>query len=77
MRLYMYGKDRIMSIENEVELTCEDFIEYKIAGSYTMCFNNLFINYPPNVYSKIDDEYRLVREKWSVDEYIRKNRWEL
>lgn len=70
-------KDRIMSIENEVELTCEDFIEYKIAGSYTMCFNNLFINYPPNVYSKIDDEYRLVREKWSVDEYIRKNRWEL
>ena len=70
-------KDRIMSLEDEMELSCGDFIEYKIMGSYTMCFNNLFINYLPNVYSKIGDEYTLVREKWSVDEYIRKNRWVL
>ena len=70
-------KDRIMSLEDEMDLSCGDFIEYKIMGSYTMCFNNLFINYLPNVYSKIGDEYTLVREKWSVDEYIRKNRWEL
>ena len=70
-------KDRIMSIENAAELTCGDYIEYNIVGSYTMGFNNLFINYPPTVYSKINDEYILVREKWSVDEYLRKNRWKL
>ena len=70
-------KDRIMSAENATELTCGDYIEYKIVGSYTMGFNNLFINYPPNVYSKVSEEYVLVREKWGVDEYLRKNRWEL
>ena len=70
-------KDRIMSTENATELTFGDYIEYKIVGSYTMGFNNLFINYPPNVYSKVSEEYVLVREKWGADEYLRKNRWEL
>ena len=70
-------KDRVMTLEDSLEFSCDDLIEYKIVGSYTMGFNNLFINFLPNVYSQIDDEFILVREKWGSDEFVRKNRWML
>lgn len=69
--------DRIMLLNNEIELLPGDRVEYKIVGSYTMGFSNLFINYLPNVYSNVGGNYILVRERWGVDEFIRKNRWEL
>lgn len=68
-------KDRIMEIE-DAELKIGDRIEYDVVGSYTMCFNSLFITYLPKVYSMIsNNKYILVRDKWSVEEYIQKNRW--
>ncbi len=68
-------KDRIMDIETP-ELKMGDLIKYNIAGSYTMCFNSLFISYLPRVYSKLDNgRYVLVREKWSTDEFLQKCRW--
>ena len=70
-------KDRIMSIENGTELTAGDFIEYKTVGSYTMGFNNMFICSLPTVYSKYGNTYILVREKWGIDEFLKKNRWEI
>ena len=69
-------KDRIMTLENDTEFSCGDYIEYQIKGSYSMCFNNLFISYLPNVYSKVNGHYVCVREKWGVSEVLRKNRWE-
>ena len=58
------------------ELKMGDLIKYNIAGSYTMCFNSLFISYLPRVYSKLDNgRYVLVREKWSTDEFLQKCRW--
>lgn len=69
-------KDRIMTICDS-RLQVDDWIEYKIVGSYTMCFNPLFISYLPRVYSKISDDcYVMARDKWSVNEYIQKCRWE-
>ncbi len=70
-------KDRIMSIvDNELEI--DDMILYDIVGSYTLCFNPLFISYLPCVYSKQSDrDYVVVREAWGVEEYLQKNRWDL
>lgn len=68
-------KDRIMEYSG-TRLEIGDRIEFEKVGSYTMCFNSLFITYLPTVYSKIDSEYVIVREKWNVEEYIQKSRWE-
>lgn len=65
--------DRLMKIKDAKELREDDYILYKIVGSYTMCFNPLFIEYFPNVYVISEDgESRLVREKWTVKEYCQK-----
>lgn len=65
--------DRLMKINGAKELREDDYILYKIVGSYTMCFNPLFIEYFPNVYVISEDgENRLVREKWTVKEYCQK-----
>lgn len=65
--------DRMMKIKNEKELKENDYILYKIVGSYTMCFNPLFIEYFPNVYAISErGECQLVREKWTVKEYCQK-----
>ena len=67
--------DRIMKI-SEPEFEIGDMIEYNIVGSYSMCFNSLFISYLPYVYSLGSDNlYRIVRIKWGVKEYIQGNRW--
>lgn len=68
-------KDRLFTLENETELEIGDSIELKISGSYTMCFNNLFISYLPTVYSFVNDEFVLVRKKWEVNEFVQGNRW--
>lgn len=68
-------KDRIMEI-NDVLIETGDRIEYKIVGSYSMCFNALFISYLPNVYSKTSSgTYKIVRNKWGIKEYIQGSRW--
>lgn len=68
-------KDRFMTINDTHELSEGDQIEYCFVGSYTMCFNSLFISYLPRVYAKKEEAYILVRDKWSVKEYLQKNRW--
>ena len=67
-------KDRIMNT-SDTDLQVGDRICYDIVGSYTMCFNPLFITYLPRVYSLVDNSYELIREKWGVTEYIQKCRW--
>ncbi len=68
-------KDRMMYVD-ESEFQLGDTIEYQIVGSYTVSFNPLFILYLPRIYSKIQDDYVVIRDKWDVDEYIQKSRWE-
>lgn len=65
--------DRIMTLKDEVELKEGNYLIYDCAGSYTMCFNPLFIEYLPTVFLKDGDEYLCIREKWGADEYLQKN----
>lgn len=68
-------KDRIMEA-NDTLLEIGDIIEYKVVGSYTMCFIPLFITYLPCIYSKTySGDYIEVRKKWGVNEYIQGSRW--
>lgn len=69
--------DRIMQLQNAPRLQENDYILYKIVGSYTMCFNPLFIEYFPRVYAvDADGTPRLVREQWGVEEYCQNCFWE-
>ncbi|MDD2476747.1 MAG: hypothetical protein PHI32_12660 [Dysgonamonadaceae bacterium] len=54
--------DRFLNMENAVELEIGDIIEFKKCGSYTMCYNSCFINFPPAVYVRKDEKYEKVRE---------------
>lgn len=65
--------DRIIKLEDEPELTAGDKIIYHTEGSYTMCFNSLFIEYLPYVYAEEKEHFKMVRDKWGIDEYIQKN----
>ena len=67
--------DRIMTLSDAPMLSVGDYILYSLVGSYTMCFNSLFIEYLPPVYIKKEDGYMLVREKWGIDEYLQKNNY--
>jgi diaminopimelate decarboxylase len=55
--------DRIMNLENHVELSKGDCLWVENAGAYTMSFNNCFINVPPYIYEYMSDKYTLVRDK--------------
>ncbi len=67
--------DRFMSIQENRELFCGDQVVFRTVGSYTMCFNPLFIKYLPRVFIKNGENYTLVRDAWSVDEYLQKCIW--
>jgi diaminopimelate decarboxylase len=67
--------DRFMEVVNESQFTIGDKIHFHNVGSYTMCFNSLFIRYLPRVYVKKDGEYQEVRKQWGIEEYIQKNIW--
>lgn len=65
--------DRLFVIENKPLLKVGDRIIYKNVGAYTMCLTPMFIRYIPNVYVLENGDYKLVREKWTANEYIKKS----
>ena len=66
--------DKIFSITNEHLLSVGDIIIYKNVGAYTMCLSPLFIRYFPNIYLYKNDEYSLIRDRWTAKEYIQKSK---
>lgn len=66
-------EDRITTIKNDLELNVGDGIIFKKAGSYTVSFNSLFIDFFPKVYLKKENEIYVVRDKWTVNEFMQKN----
>lgn len=62
--------DHFFLLENFPLLERGDEITYEKVGSYTMCFNALFIHYFPDVYVKKGDQKKLVRKRWGVSEYL-------
>ena len=66
--------DRLFTLENKPLLSVGDRILYHNVGAYTMCLSPLFIRYIPNIYAWENGEYKMVREKWTAQEYIQKSK---
>ena len=62
--------DRLFTYENQPELVPGDHIIYENVGGYTMSLNPLFIRYFPAVYVRNGDEMKMVRKKWTPEEYV-------
>jgi diaminopimelate decarboxylase len=62
--------DRLFTYENQPELVPGDRIIYENVGGYTMSLNPLFIQYFPAVYVQNGNELRMVRKKWTPEEYV-------
>ena len=66
--------DRLVKLIDKEELSIGDRLLFNKVGCYTMCLSPLFIEYFPMVYLKnIDNEFKCIREKWDVKEYIQKS----
>lgn len=62
--------DRIFEYEDGVELKEGDRIIYENVGGYTMSLNPLFIQYFPDVYVRRDGKLKLVRRRWTPEQYV-------
>lgn len=67
--------DRMFTLENKSLLSVGDRIYYNNVGAYTMCLSPMFIRYIPNIYMKINGGYEQIREKWTANEFVMKNRF--
>lgn len=65
--------DRMFTLKDRPRLDVGDRILYHNVGAYTMCLTPLFIRYLPNIYVFENNEYMLVRKKWTANEYIEKS----
>ena len=65
--------DRMFTLDHKPLLSVGDRIYYRNVGAYTMCLSPMFIRYIPNIYMKKNEEYELVREKWTAKEHVMKN----
>lgn len=63
--------DRLMSIENEPELSIGDKIIYHRVGAYSMTFGGPFIRYFPDVYVERENSIKKVRERFGIEDYYR------
>lgn len=61
--------DRLFVLEQYPKLSVGDQIIYRKVGAYTLCLSPLFIKNFPAVYVKDKDNYTLVRNKGTVEEY--------
>lgn len=62
--------DRLFPYQNQPELVPGDRIIYENVGGYTMSLNPLFIQYFPAVYVRNGNEMKLVRRKWTPQDYV-------
>ena len=62
--------DRLMSINDEKELSIDDKVIYHRVGAYTMTFGGMFINYYPDAYVKTEyNQLTKVRNKSTMEDY--------
>lgn len=66
-------RDRMFILKNKRLLNIGDKIYYKNVGAYTLCLTPLFIRYIPNIYLKRNNNYSLIRQKWTEKEFIQKS----
>lgn len=62
--------DVLMELTDEKKLEIGDVIEFTNVGAYTMTLTPSFIRLQPTVYAYSNSEYKVVRNKFSVDQWI-------
>ncbi|MCQ2200477.1 MAG: diaminopimelate decarboxylase [Bacteroidales bacterium] len=62
--------DRLFDVENTPLLTTSNRLYFKWVGAYTMTLSPMFIRFLPNVYVKEDNEYTLVRSRWTAEQQM-------
>lgn len=67
--------DRMHTLKDKPLLSVGDRIVYNNVGAYTMSLSPMFIRYIPNIYIKNEDSFELIREKWTAQEHIVKNKF--
>lgn len=68
--------DRLMTLTDGPALEVGDRVVFYKVGGYTMCYQSrLFIDHPPAVYIRTDEELILVRSKASINDYLQGNVW--
>lgn len=65
--------DRLFTLREHQELIPGDRILFDCVGAYTMTLSPNFIRLLPNIYMVEQDEYHLVRRKWTVNEWTQGN----
>ncbi len=65
--------DRLFSLSNKPLLEIGDRIVYHNVGAYTLCLSPMFIRYLPNIYAMKHGRCKLIREKWTAREFLRKS----
>lgn len=66
-------KDRMSEIIDGKSINAGDYLLFHNTGAYTMAMSPLFIQYYPSVMVFKDNTYYCIRDKWNVDDYIRKS----
>lgn len=56
-------KDRILQLDNVLELKKGDYVQIDYTGAYTMGFNNCFISLPPYIYMQENGKMISIRDK--------------
>lgn len=64
--------DRFGVVDNVNKLKAGDKIQFMNCGSYSMTLAPLFISYFPTVYAINDGKYRIVRNAWDENDFMRK-----
>jgi diaminopimelate decarboxylase len=65
--------DQLFELIDSPVLQVGDRIKYNNVGAYTLCLTPLFINYFPIVYTLKNEQYKVVRERWTANEFLQKS----
>lgn len=65
--------DRMFILKEKNLLQVGDRILYHNVGAYTTCLSPMFIRYFPNIYVFEDNHYRLIRKKWSAENFLQES----
>ena len=69
-------KDIIAQLKDNRKLNIEDKVLFKWQGAYTMTLSPNFITLQSNVYKKEQENYIMVRKKWTAEEWVQNSFWE-
>ena len=67
--------DRLMVLKDSPKLVEGDRIVFRGVGAYTMSYGSSFIEFPPAVYVRHENQMTLVRRVGEAEDYLQGNMW--